>query len=1334
MFPAIFLAALSSVTQRPLLATGSLTVPLTVKERAGVTRVNAVVQSGIPLPRGAQITSTDGLAIIDGSTGQVVDADFVVTARWGGSATQSSKPIKWLLATFKASVSANGSAGYVLTDYRPGNASQQISLDKSDAVFWVVDTGAARFEITKSGFDLLRRVTIGGKDLVTPSSSNGPYYTLAGATYTAATAGGGGSELSVHREGSRGQTLTLKVKGSHRTYSNRDDDDIDFNTYLTFYAGSSAVRVQHAVQNNRDWVALQNNADFRNIGSPNSVYADEIGLRFGLSAGSNPQWSVGTSAGATPLSGGLTDTVSVYQDNSGDSNWDMWISRRPTGNDGTGTVDAPIYGPQAYVRSDLRGYEVKNGSSQIKTGSKMTGFLDVTGADGGVTVAVRDFWQNFPKALRVTATGRIEVGLFPAEFRARHNLRVGEQKTHDILFYFHGPGVDDADEYGAGFAKPLMAVAPPSWYAEICRVIPAVSVDASNAYRFSTVAANPDAPCAQPDATPAEWDRFMVRHLEGPGADDNSCSSSQTDYAFNGLDEAIPASQMYSWMDYGDIPIDFEDQAYCGGQPMRMLTGQYGWKYDGDYGIMMNFLRSGNYRFLDYGLAAAEHVGDVDIMHHGRQSGRGINWFLDGGMFGHEQHDENGDINPHRNGYPAACSGDGWNGTPSADMIYGTGALCLAYYLTGEPQLAESVLDIADWTIHVAENWDVTDSRKGGNALRTLAWGFSLAHDSAYSDSADQLIRTSDYFKNPMQPGRMQDMAADALGFYVSFLREADDTHQDSMLEYIASNDVAVDDYISDVLKADVHSWASMLLASGKAANLAKADEYFANGVRNPAWTNASFGIGRVFQIKEWVYDLQGSQVYQLATYQARGGPPFSPQAPAVTPSGGAANQNRPPVAVVSAPSNGSTGDAITFDASGSSDPDGTALSYLWDFGDGTTATGRTTSHTYEESGSWTARLYVSDSEGVGMAQQTETIAFTNHAPVANAGADRSAPVGVTITFDASASTDIDSQPLTYSWDFGDNQTGTGVAASHSYSTAGTYTVTLTTSDGSLTGTDTAIVTINAVSDVSYTVSFRDGENGYSGTLDTRLWSKSAATNYGAEPDLYIGRQDYPELNALVRFDLSAIPAGSKIDSATLELSVSEESTTTPVRVHRVSALPQDWVEGTGCCSNDGATWKTYDGTHAWTSAGGDFEPHTTTFVAPAANQPLLVDVTSIVQPWTLGTSNQGFGFTLDPSGNYRYVYLHTSEATTVGYRPKLTVTYRPLATGGGGGVRGDANNDGSVTASDVFFLINYLFAGGSAPATTCGGDANIDSAVTASDVFFLINYLFAGGTAPSGC
>jgi PKD repeat protein len=53
-----------------------------------------------------------------------------------------------------------------------------------------------------------------------------------------------------------------------------------------------------------------------------------------------------------------------------------------------------------------------------------------------------------------------------------------------------------------------------------------------------------------------------------------------------------------------------------------------------------------------------------------------------------------------------------------------------------------------------------------------------------------------------------------------------------------------------------------------------------------------------------------------------------------------------------------------TFDAADASDPDGEITSYEWDFGDGTTGTGETATHTYTSAGTYTAELRVTDDDG----------------------------------------------------------------------------------------------------------------------------------------------------------------------------------------------------------------------------------------------------------------------------------------------------------------------------------------------------------------------------------
>lgn len=180
---------------------------------------------------------------------------------------------------------------------------------------------------------------------------------------------------------------------------------------------------------------------------------------------------------------------------------------------------------------------------------------------------------------------------------------------------------------------------------------------------------------------------------------------------------------------------------------------------------------------------------------------------------------------------------------------------------------------------------------------------------------------------------------------------------------------------------------------------------------------------------------------------------------------------NSPPTADIGGPYAGTEDGAISLDASGSSDPDLDALTYQWDFGDGTTltTTSDTASHTYAWGGTFAVNLTVSDGRGGSdSASTTATVAEINDVPVADAGGPYSGNEGVAITLDASASSDFDNedgtatndQALEYTWDFGDGSapvTTSSATTSYTYSTASTYNVSVTVSDG--VASDTAFTT-----------------------------------------------------------------------------------------------------------------------------------------------------------------------------------------------------------------------------------------------------------------------------------
>jgi PKD repeat protein len=179
-----------------------------------------------------------------------------------------------------------------------------------------------------------------------------------------------------------------------------------------------------------------------------------------------------------------------------------------------------------------------------------------------------------------------------------------------------------------------------------------------------------------------------------------------------------------------------------------------------------------------------------------------------------------------------------------------------------------------------------------------------------------------------------------------------------------------------------------------------------------------------------------------------------------------ACSVNTPPVADAGGPYNGTVGSPVSFDGSASSDTDGSIVSYAWDFGDGSSGSGVSPSHSYASDGSFTVRLTVTDnSGGTGSASSSASIAPpANIPPVADAGGPYSGTVGSPVSFDGSASSDTDGSIVSYAWDFGDGNSGSGVSPSHSYASDGSFTVSLTVTDNS-GATDTAGSTAAIVTD-----------------------------------------------------------------------------------------------------------------------------------------------------------------------------------------------------------------------------------------------------------------------------
>ncbi len=155
------------------------------------------------------------------------------------------------------------------------------------------------------------------------------------------------------------------------------------------------------------------------------------------------------------------------------------------------------------------------------------------------------------------------------------------------------------------------------------------------------------------------------------------------------------------------------------------------------------------------------------------------------------------------------------------------------------------------------------------------------------------------------------------------------------------------------------------------------------------------------------------------------------------TSSGATANCNPPLTVNFTNTSNGGSG----------------ALTYHWNFGNGSTSSAQSPSHTYNSGGIYDVWLAVTDTAGC-----TDTIRKDDYVSITSTTASFSLPDTLCISsYNTISNTSLGAS--TYSWDFGNSQTSTANEPIVRYTTKGTYTIRLIASSGP-TCVDTATKTI----------------------------------------------------------------------------------------------------------------------------------------------------------------------------------------------------------------------------------------------------------------------------------
>ncbi len=189
---------------------------------------------------------------------------------------------------------------------------------------------------------------------------------------------------------------------------------------------------------------------------------------------------------------------------------------------------------------------------------------------------------------------------------------------------------------------------------------------------------------------------------------------------------------------------------------------------------------------------------------------------------------------------------------------------------------------------------------------------------------------------------------------------------------------------------------------------------------------------------------------------------------------------------------------ACTLDGSGSSDPDGSVVSYAWSLGDGATGTGATTSHTWSGTGTYPVTLTVTDDQGA-QASVTHDVTVTAPAPVlAFRGAARFAGSATKPTVTIPAADGVGDTLLLF---FSTASPGQLITAPTGWTSLGTSTAgTLGTTVWSRTAVagdagKKVTVTLPATAKVTLTVAGWSGTNGAAPVAANRVETTSGAAH-----------------------------------------------------------------------------------------------------------------------------------------------------------------------------------------------------------------------------------------------
>jgi hypothetical protein len=633
------------------------------------------ISVGIPLPRG-QFTDRSKWWLLD-AKGREIAVQSQPLSRWFDGS------VRWMLLDFLAGPLSAGSHEWTLcSGAAPCKLEARACCVQRREREVAIDTGAASFRVVNNSGQASVHVAMDNREILDPDGMQFGFIDSHGKKCTPEFG-------SANVECSGPVRTTVRLEGrlpNHR--------HIRFVTQLCFFAGTSYLRVRHSIHNSRRARHRGNLWDLGDAGSER--FCDmHLSLSLADSQESLVNWSEHPDGPVRDAA--CPQRFEIYQESSGGENW---RSRNHVNARG----EVPL---------SLRGYRIRVDTAE-SFGQRATPTLTWRGRSASVTVAVPEFWQQFPKAIEIDQR-RLFVRLFPQQFADGFELQGGERKTHATWFCF-GPQATPNDLNWVH--QPIFARLHADQYSSIAD------------FRLLAPAhASPGNPL----------DEYLGEAIAGPKS----------------LFAKREVIDEFGWRNYGDINADHENAYYSGPPP---IISHYNNQFDSIFGALLQFVRTGDRRWRDISDPLARHVIDIDIYH--TEEDRAV---YRGGLFWMTDHYRDAATATHRTFSKANCrAGQSYGGGPGNEHNFTTGLLYY-YFLTGDPLAYAAVVSLADWTIRRDDGRQApfawldsgptglasftTDpnyhgpGRGAGLSLNALVDGWLLTDRSTYLDYAEKLIR-----------------------------------------------------------------------------------------------------------------------------------------------------------------------------------------------------------------------------------------------------------------------------------------------------------------------------------------------------------------------------------------------------------------------------------------------------------------------------------------------------------------------------------------------------------------------------------------------------------------